>query len=594
MKIAACLIVKDDSEVVSLKRSIDSIIKYVDSIYITATGKEVGLIEEFCLLNNLHYSYFPWCNDFAAARNYNFSQASSDTDYIYWQDADDILVGGQYLRPIAEMAKESGKDVVYFTYWYGCEFNGEPLPKNLKEVLMEHPRERLIKPFTNVWKGRLHETPIPVIGLNLQYSRHPYDENNQPIAVMHTSDMDDVKENLERNRKILEIQYKEEIDNNAVDPRTLLYLEKIYAEIGNVPENVNLNVKVIEMGQQYLSMSGWDMERGTCWEQMGIAYGNLSDHQKAADCFHKAIEEHPRQILYYIRLAITYFNLGKYDKAFHWLEFAKNSPARDLRGDMLNLKAIKVGYAEALMKLNFNDQIKNFDEALIAAKSLYKENPTENNKQTMLYLMDAKDLNDACINTEKICKYLVDIGQEGRVEKLLDTLPQEIITQPFAVKIRNKFSQPRKWADNEICYFANFGGKHFEKWDSSSLKTGIGGSETAVIELARQWTEMGYKVTIYGDPPKRQTDEYGISWYPWYYFNIRDYFNILIQWRGWNLASKVKTKKFFVDLHDVVAQVDYEKKDMRATDDVFVKSKYHREMLPLLTDNKMSVIGNGI
>jgi hypothetical protein len=98
--------------------------------------------------------------------------------------------------------------------------------------------------------------------------------------------------------------------------------------------------------------------------------------------------------------------------------------------------------------------------------------------------------------------YLNSIGSTSSIVKILDALPQAISQQPFAQTIRKNVLPPRKWGKDEICYFANFGAKFFEKWDETALTTGIGGSETSVIRLSQEWAKKGYRVTVYGDPTK--------------------------------------------------------------------------------------------
>src|SRR5690348_880838 len=219
MKLVAALIVKDDSELQGLNKALDSLQPFVDGVYVTATGIEVEKIKSLCKLRGIHYSYFKWCDDFAAARNFNWSQAPKDTDFVFWMDTDDILIGGEHLREVAEMAKDNHKDVVFFTYWYGCDFEGEPSAQTLKEVLMEHNRERLIKPGVTMWKGRLHETPVPVFGANNNYTKYLYDPKDRPLVVMHTSKDSDLEEKMKRNKRILETQLKDERTTaNGADP----------------------------------------------------------------------------------------------------------------------------------------------------------------------------------------------------------------------------------------------------------------------------------------------------------------------------------------------------------------------------------------
>ncbi len=591
IKIAGCLIVKGDSEFNQLTRSINSIAPFVDGIFITTTGKEYSKVQAYCEHNKLFHSHLDWLNDFSATRNFNFNEAikHANYDFLFWLDSDDLLVGGQYLRNVAENAKLNRIDIVFLTYWYGCAFDGEPSIKTFKEVQLEHLRERLIRPGTNTWKSRLHETPVPVPGYEPRYTRYPYDSKERPIAIMHTSGDEGLESKMMRNKTILEIQLAEERKKGEADPRTLLYLMKIYSEIGSE----ELCKKCVVMGEEYLRKSGWNQERGVCYEQMGIAYGKTGDDLNANKCLHKAIEEHPYQVLFYIRLAQSYFNLRRFKECEHWMKVGASLNIDNQGGDQTNIKAIKVQYAELLLNLNWNVK-KDVEKALEAAQMLFKENPTANNKENLLFIQDAYDLNEACRHVDKLSEYLHSIGEDNRMLTMLDVLPMAITAQPFAINIRNKYSPPKKWGKKEIVYFANFGGAFLEKWDAHNLEKGIGGSETAVIELAKEWSKLGYKVTVYGDPDKKGPDEFGITWLPWYYFNRKDFFNIFIQWRSWELAGKVKARKFFVDLHDIVSPPMLSDEQARNIDKVFFKSKVHRALLTNLPQEKVCVIGNGV
>jgi hypothetical protein len=254
---------------------------------------------------------------------------------------------------------------------------------------------------------------------------------------------------------------------------------------------------------------------------------------------------------------------------------------------------MKLMYSELAMKLQYMHH-KNTKKALEAALLLYDEAPTKDNAAMVAFLEDKDSLNDACGHFDKLAMYLDNIGKSSVIVPLLEQLPDAISAQPFAMRLRNAFAEPRIWGRDEICYFANFGGPHFEKWDGNSLSKGIGGSETAVIELSRRWVEKGYKVTVYGDPPVTKSTVDGVTYLPWYYFNPRDSFNILIQWRVPNLAGRVKARKFLVDLHDVFAGVDYDTDKLNNIDKIMVKSHYHRSLAPQIPDNKFMIIGNGV
>lgn len=589
MHIAAAFIVKDDSELESFKQSTQSVIPFVQSWHVVANGKKTAQIKAYVSSHGGEYYHLPWNNDFSEQRNFIFSKVPKETDFIWWQDSDDVLVGGEYLEQAATFAQKTGKDVVYFAYWYGCTFDGKPSQENFREVDIEHYRERLIRPGVIEWRGRLHETPVPVQNANNNYTKFSYHEEDRPIAVMHLSTMSDAVGKLERNQKILELQLEEEREGGGeADPRTLLYLMKIYAEEGD-KEKLQLCIK---MGEEYLTKSGWDEERANCCDLMAICYTKLDNVDKAIGFLHRAIEEYPHQPLHYIRLGMSYFNKGKYREARHWLDVASQLDLDSKTAGVNNIKELKVLFAQLLLKLKYNVD-KDIPGAVEAAKLLYKEQPLEGNKENLLFLMDVLDLKVASENSKKVVEYLDSIGDEKAIVGVVNALPIVISEQPWAISMRHRHTPPRVWKDNEICYFANFGQKHFEKWDGKSLQKGIGGSETAVIELSKEWVKLGYKVIVYGDPEFMGEQE-GVTYLPWYYFNKGDKFNIFIQWRGAALARVIKAKKFYVDLHDVAAQVDYSKETMDAVDGVFFKSQYHRNMLPELPEEKAFIVGNGI
>lgn len=589
MKIALAMIVKDDSEVKMLDRCLDSIQNYVDEVYLTVTRPDQPGIAALAKKRNLILSEYKWNYDkndawknwrFDDARNFNFSQVKN-ADYILWLDADDIFIGGDYLRDVAQTALETNHDVVFFSYWYGCTFNGEPAPQNLVSIDLEHMRERLIMPGKINWKGQLHETPIPIGKTNPTFVNYT---TSIPIAVMHTIGKELGSARLDRNRQILEKQLESEGD--SPDPRTLLYLMKIYMEIRGKED------EVIEMGKKYLELSGWDEERCVAYEIMGNCYGIRGDNIRAVEMFLSGIAEYPHQPMIYLRLAIAYFNLKKYREAKHWLKIGMGIEISNRTTTMVNYEAMKVLSSQLMSKLAFQVD-KDVKKAMEGAKLLYEVQPTEENKNTLDYLTDLNDLNDACLHADKLCEYLESIGDYPGVVKLLDVLPTAISSQPFAIKARQRNVPSRKWGKKEICYFANFGGPHFEKWDGNSLKKGIGGSETAVIRLSEEWVKKGYKVAVYGDPEK-PCEINGVVYLPWYWFNPGDEFNVFISWRTWEMCRNVKAKKKLVDLHDIFSGTDINTDQLKAIDKIMVKSKYHRSLAPNIPDDKFVIISNGI
>lgn len=582
MKIYATFIVKDDSELLDFKEAVESVKPYVDGWYVVANGEKTADIEDYTKSQGGNYYYLAWKKDFSEQRNFIVSKLPKDTDYYFWMDSDDILVGGENMRDVAKLGLESGKDIIFFEYWYGCSFSGKPSLETFVKVDITHFRERLLKPGTHTWKGRLHETPLPNKDIKDSYTKVSY--KDYPVAILHKKTMDDALSTMNRNQEILEEQLKDERSKGEADPRTLLYLMKIYSELKD-KKYFNL---CLEMGEEYLKKSGWDEERATCCDLMAICHSKLGDQQKAIELLHDAIREFPFYPLLYLRLAMAYLNINKPRQAKHWLELGVQLPLDKRTAGITNLQEMKILSAQVLLKLKYDE--KDFGACLEAAKILLTEQPGKENEQQYLLLSDLHDLDVACKQAHQLFIYLESIGEEATINKLLETLPIAITGQPFAIKWRQKVTPPRIWKDNEICYFANFGGEHFEKWDGNSLAKGIGGSETAVIELSKEWVKQGYKVTVYGDPEQPKEID-GVKYLPWYYFNSRDFFNIFIQWRSTGLSRVIKSRCFLVDMHDLFNEKNLiEYKD--SVDFFMFKSKHHASLAPKIK-NKL-VVSNGI
>src|SRR3990167_7436845 len=115
MKLSVVLIVKDEEEL--LPKCLDSI--YFEPVYDDwPTGKR-HLWDELVVLDTgstdrtveiahqygARVEHFEWVNDFSAARNY--AESLCNGEYIYWQDADEVLlVGHEIIRSIVEKGEE--------------------------------------------------------------------------------------------------------------------------------------------------------------------------------------------------------------------------------------------------------------------------------------------------------------------------------------------------------------------------------------------------------------------------------------------------------------------------------------------------------
>ena len=150
----------------------------------------------------------------------------------------------------------------------------------------------------------------------------------------------------------------------------------------------------------------------------------------------------------------------------------------------------------------------------------------------------------------------------------------------------------KTWANKSIVYFA---GHTVYEWSPDSLKTGIGGSETAVICLAKEWTKLGYSVTVYGNFGKRAGMYDRVSYRHYTEFNRFDVFDTLIIWRRVDaLNFSYRANRVWFDVHDVLYKDQFNDKNLRNIDTIFFKSNYQRNLLPQVTEDQFVIIPNGV
>lgn len=132
-------------------------------------------------------------------------------------------------------------------------------------------------------------------------------------------------------------------------------------------------------------------------------------------------------------------------------------------------------------------------------------------------------------------------------------------------------------------------------WLPSSLATGIGGSEEAVIHMAAMLAARGHDVRVANahSGPSRRIG--GVTWGS-YETLPRDRADIGVVWRGAGLierAGRDAARQFYLWLHDLVPEPsllerlgDYSK--------VMVLSRFHRNHYPSLPNANVFVTANGV
>ncbi len=163
----------------------------------------------------------------------------------------------------------------------------------------------------------------------------------------------------------------------------------------------------------------------------------------------------------------------------------------------------------------------------------------------------------------------------------------------FSTKINNlkrKFN-PQTWPSNSMVYYT---GHTDYQWTPESVKIGIGGSELAIINLAQEWHKLGYSVTVYNNCGDGEGCYDGVEYRHYNKFNKYDTFHTLIIWRyPWRVDPQIKAKNLWLDLHEVLLPEQVTKAKLAKFHRIFVKSNYHRQLLPEIRDSQITIISNG-
>lgn len=575
MKLALCMIVKgSNDEAELLDRCLENVSPFVDGIFITRThlpgeklNKAVGQVAG---KYKAQLSDFEWVYDFATARTYNFSQVPKEYDYVMWTDADDMWRGLEKLRAI--MAKSPSMDAFGFKYIYDWD--------DFKKPTVIHRKTMIVRNDGCVeWMGAIHEDLIGTRTIEVQYI--------DSIERLHLTTKKRSSESAIRN---LEIS-KKAIEALPDDPRSLFNLANAEFGVGNYKRSA----KVFE---QFILDTESDDERYVAHLRMGDVAKAGNDMQIAIRHLQMAIGLQPQTPDAYLQLAHLYYNLSNWDKAE---EYVLNGMKRRPQVDKM---------------IVYNPRDYDYNPMMLLARVYYEKNRPDlmlpllqgclriypKDKHLQRLVKEGKKekamLGDALIKVQKLEK----INDLKKLKKELDALPSDLQSHPAIAVLRNQHFIKKESSGRDLVIYC---GNTAHAWNPELFeKKGFGGSEEAIIHLAREWAKLGWNVTVYNNcghkavrEPVLRSDvpDVGYVLYrPFWEFNYRDKQDVVIVWR-WPkvLDAPINAPKVFVDMHDVISSGEFTEKRLQKITKVFVKSQFHREIYANIPDDKIVVLPNG-
>lgn len=554
--LSLCLITSE-SDLENAKRVISELKKYVNEVCLTITTEN-----EPPKIPGVKVSTFKWIDDFAAARNFNFSQATSD--WILWLDADDSLEGNLELLRMINEADSKLIEGFFLKYKYAFDKHGNCTDEHWKlQILKNNGHFK--------WEGAIHEDPIQQRKANWA--------KLEGIYRVHKDTAEQRPEKYERNLRILLAQ----IEKNPSEPRNHFYLGRTYMAMGKLQET-------IDHLQKYLELSGWDDERYEATLMIGQCFFQAKDYDSALQWYHSAILEKEKFPEAYAQKGFIYLVKGEWEKALENFAIALRKPLPDAAtffNPMVYSRDIYIAVATCQLHLgNLELALKAISIALKADKNSARA------KELYVAIKNIKQKNDIARKYVEIAKY---VDNDKKVQALLNSVPSQLADNEFILTLRNTYCPPKKWASKSIAVYC---GPTAETWTPESLNgKGIGGSETAVIHLAKRLAKMGWDVTVYNqcDAGPEGLEFDGVHYRNYWTFNVADEFDVLWVWRLPELFDyPLKARVRLLDMHDVMTPAEFSPTRVERMDKIFVKTNYHRSLYPHVPDEKFVVVGNGI
>lgn len=570
MKLALSLISEGNHP--NIKRAVQSVYKYVDGIFITTTKINKPQWDD----PKVHWSFCPWKDDFSFARNFNLKQIPASYTHLLWIDSDDIVKNPQVIPDVVSTMEEKGLDAVFVDYNYDIDKSGH--------ILIVHPRERIIRLGVYQWKGKLHETLIPNRKVRTVFIKD--------FAVNHYPTKENKAGGLLRNLTILQKDYEEQRKLlvagkiQEIDPRSEYYLGRClydtHTEVGYK--------RAFQLFQDYIEHSGWDEERAFAWNYIGNIQYIFKKYEDSVLAYLSAIKERPEFPTWHINLARSYAAMKDFGKAEHHIQVGITMKQPNTAMILTPLED-KINSLLVLFYVFFNK--KDFPQTLKSAKMLYDLQPTEENAKRIESVEKLEKWTHWMKNVAEMAGEMYNKNQIDKIENLLNGLPDEVASTVMTDTLKAQYTHPKIWPKKSICYYAAI---EVQTWSPKSLKTGLGGSEQAIINLSKQWTKLGYDVTVYTNVGEDEGEYDGVKYLNFYRFNPKDKFDIVVSWRNPHFIHKnlLDARLVLLDLHDVPEVGEFDRELVEKVDYIMVKSPYHRSLLPNIPDGKFKIIGNGI
>lgn len=502
--------------------------------------------------------------DFAAARQIVTDAARHDIQF--WIDSDDVFEEQAPGTLRALVNKHMGNlDAIFLNYAYTFDPDDGKLTTILK-------RERIFDRRAFTWKGKCHETCIP---RETYTSRGSGWFDDYAGAIIHAGGRKDHRLGDVRNYVIIR---KEIEDDKAAgrlpDLRSVFYL-------GNACRGLDLSVEALSCYDLIIEKSGSRDDRYAAAYYAATLY--LQPHiARPVDCLDyldKAMRINPTDPRGPFTYSRAYYLLGRHEDALRWYRMGLTlpEPKQSLHSyDPEHIHSLPHHIAAFAAK-ELGDE-KTVEECL---QKLRAHRPNHPDTKKIGELLTNWYAGRRLVESLQIvaANYQPKDAKEAirNVQHLLSRLP--VVPDDLEEQGTGRREPADDRTGEDLVIFC---GPTAERWGPGNRKTGIGGSEKAVLEMSRRLQARGFRVSVYASVPseERGLDEFGVLWRHFSEFDYDRPRGTVVFWRNPRGAlAPVPCRQRIVWCHDVQDPRQWTPEVCAAVDQVWVQSEYHASTL---------------
>ena len=563
-----------------LDRCLSSIAAYPDEIVIVNTGIDENE-EGFAETNKIAKSFgakvlhFPWVQDFAKARQFSFDNCSNDV--VMWLDSDDVVENPRVLNQvIRQNFGNQDTECLYVEYLYDFD------EKGVCTTVLN--RERVVDRRCFEWRAPIHET---LCEIRLVRGKKVPPQAGR-IKHCHTRDDEGQRKSLQRNLSVLEHHF------NPVDKGGLgeYCEERMLFYWANTLMGLDKYEEALPKYLEYIPRSGSTGEIMQAFCSASECARIMKRFKDARLLAMEAVNKNPDAPSPYWFLARAYGEANNWPLAEHWA-LACLERANEFQQEMVtNPKMVFGGSALLAATAKYHQKkLDGIDKLLdIAERYVGKEDHIVKELRTNI----AEAMQKAALMTAyKTLKGFVEkeSGQVG-VRNLAKLAPEQIKSFP---EVAAYLPKERPAGKRSIAFLCNGGMPG--KWGPELLKTGIGGSEEAVVYLSEQFVRFGWHVEVYA--PCHEQVWNGVHWYPIERYSgpeDSETLDVLVIWRSPHMLmyGGSKARRTYTWLHDMPSPNMWVPGIENGYDGIFVLSQFHSDQYDFVSPKKKILSANGL